>query len=262
MSADDLIAQGMRIAPFVALVSLRVAVVLALLPAPFGELAPTRIRAVLSFMIAYALSIPTLGSAYSLSVDPPVLFVSALAELIVGAVIGLTARVIMAAAESAGTLAGNAMGLGFAGQVDPVFGGEGVPTSLLTSSLAVLIFFALRGHHTVLEALSASLTLAPCGNGFPSLRYESLTMVGARIVMQGLRIASPVVATMFVVQLGTALVARAAPRVQIFALSFGVSVSIGALVLLMSAPELAQGLVAIISSIPDQIARVMPGVRE
>ena len=259
MNATALITEGMKIAPFVALVSLRVAVVLALLPAPFGELAPTRIRAALSFVLAYVLSLPTLGSALSLSLEPTTMLVSGLAELVIGTSIGLTVRVAMAAAESAGTLAGNAMGLGFAGQVDPLFGSEGVPTTMITSSLAVLIFFVLRGHHIVLEALSASLTVAPCGGGFPALHLEGLTTLGSRMVMQGLRIASPVVATMFIVQLGTALVARAAPRVQIFALSFGVSVSIGALVLLLSAPELAHGIAVVISSIPDTIAQVMPG---
>jgi flagellar biosynthetic protein FliR len=259
VTSTSLIEEGMRIAPFVAMVSLRVGVVLALLPAPFGELAPTRVRAALSFVLAYVLSIPTLGGAFAMSFEPPALFVSGLSELIIGAVIGLTVRVTMAAAESAGTLAGNAMGLGFASQIDPLFGSEGVPTTMITSSLAVLIFFVLHGHHVVLEALSASLTLAPCGHGFPALRLESLASIGGRIVMQGLRIAAPVVATMFIVQLGTALVARAAPRVQIFALSFGVSVSIGALVLLMSAPELAQSIAAIIGSIPNTLAQVMPG---
>lgn len=261
MNATELISQGMRIAPYVALVSLRVAVVLALLPAPFGELAPVRIRAALSFVLAYVLALPGLGNAYTLSFEPASLLVSGLSELIVGAVIGLTVRVTLAAAESAGTLVGNAMGLGFAGQMDPLFGSEGLPTTTLTSSLAVLIFFVLRGHHVVLEALSASLTLAPSGAGFPALRMASLPLVGARIITQGLRIAAPVVATMFIVQLGTALVARAAPRVQIFALSFGVSVSIGALVLLMSAPELAQSIAGTISTIPDALVQVMPGGR-
>jgi len=251
----------MNIAPFVTLVSLRVGVVLALLPAPFGELAPGRIRAALSFVLAYVLAIPTLGNAFSLSLEPPALLVSGLSELVIGAVIGLTVRVALAAAESAGTLAGNAMGLGFAGQMDPLLGSEGVPTTMLTSSLAVLIFFVLHGHHVVLQAVSATLTLAPCGQGFPNLHMEGLVTLGARIITQGLRIASPVVGTMFLVQLGTALVARAAPRVQIFALSFGVSVSIGALVLVLSAPQLAQGLGNLIAGIPAMIAHVLPGAR-
>lgn len=258
MNASTLIAQALRIAPLIGLVSLRVAVVFALMPAPFGELAPVRVRAALSFMVAFVIALPTLGDASSLSVEPAQLLLSALTELIVGAVIGLTVRVTLAVAEIAGTLAGNAMGLGFAQHVDPLFGSEGVPTSSLIGSLGVLIFFVLRGHHVVLEALSASLTLAPCGGGFPSMNPARLALLGTRMVAQGLRIASPVVATMFVVQLGTALVARAAPRVQVFALSFGVSVSIGALVLLMCAPEVAQGLAALVHGIADHLVELLP----
>jgi flagellar biosynthesis protein FliR len=259
MLAKQLIEEGLKVAPLVALVSLRVAVVFALMPSPFGEVAPGRIRAVLSFLVALALTLPSLGHVALPSMDPPALFVSALSELFVGAVIGLTARVTLAAAEIAGTLAGNAMGLGFASQIDPLFGSEGVPTSSIINSLGVLIFFVLRGHHVLIEALSASLILAPCGAGFPEFRPENLLRLGGQMVAQGLRIASPVVATMFLVQLGTALIARAAPRVQIFALSFGVTVSIGGLILVMSAPQLAQALANVIATIPDTLAQMLPG---
>ena len=257
MNANALIAEALRVAPFVALVSLRVAVVFSLLPSPFGELAPMRIRAALSFVVAFALTLPSLGHAHSLSTEPAALLVSSLSELLVGAVIGLTARVTLAAAEAAGTLAGNAMGLGFANQIDPLFNSEGVPTTTVMGSLAALIFFVLRGHHVVIEALSASLTVMPCGGDFPRFDSYQLLTIGSRIVAQGLRIAAPVVATMFIVQLGTALVARAAPRVQVFALSFGVSVSAGALVLLISAPQLAQGLANLIGAMPDTLAQLL-----
>ena len=259
MRVAELATEGLRVAPYVMLVSLRVGVLFALLPAPFGEVAPVRIRAVLGFLVAFAISLPSLGNAYGLSVDPPVLLIGSLTELMVGAVMGLTVRTTLAAADSAGTLAGTAMGLGFANQIDPLFGGEGVPTSAIMNSLAVLIFFVLNGHHVVLEALSASLTLAPPGGGIPSFQFDELIVLGSKIVAQGLRIASPVVATMFIVQLGLALVARAAPRVQIFALSFGVTITIGALILVMSAPQLAQTIGATIATIPDALARVMPG---
>lgn len=257
MDSTALITEGMRIAPYVALVSLRVAVVLALLPAPFGELSPSLIRAALSFILAFAIALPTLGNAMTLSTDPSHLLTDGLTELFVGSVIGLTVRVSLAAAEAAGTIAGNAMGLGFASQLDPLFNSQGVPTSSLVSSLAVVVFFVLRGHHVVIEALSASLTFAPCGHGFPRFEPTHLLTLGSKMVAQGLRIASPVVATMFVVQLGTALVARAAPRVQIFSLSFGVAVSLGALVMVMSAPQLAQGVASTISAIPDTLVQML-----
>lgn len=259
MNATALMAEGMRIAPFLALVSLRIAVALSLMPAPFGELAPARIRAALSFVLAFAITLPTLGGALTLPLEPGPLFISSLSETLVGSVIGLTVRVSLAAAEAAGTLAGNAMGLGFANQIDPLFHSEGVPTTSLMSSFAVMIFFVLHGHHTVIEALSASLTIAPCGGGFPTFEPTHLLMLGTRIVAQGLRIASPVVGTMFIVQLGTALVARSAPKVQVFSLTFGVSVSIGALILVVSAPQFAQGMATTIASIPDTLAMLLLG---
>jgi flagellar biosynthetic protein FliR len=259
MNASAMIAEALRLVPFVALVSLRVAVMLAMLPAPFGELAPARIRAALSFVIAFCLTLPTLGSAHDVPLEPGPLLVSSLAELMVGAVIGLTARVTLAAAEAAGTIAGNAMGLGFANTVDPLFGDEGMPTTTLMGSLSVLIFFVLQGHHVLLQALSASLTLAPCGRGFPPFHADRMVVLGARIMAQGLRIAAPVVATMFVVQLGMALASRAAPRVQVFALSFGMAVSVGALLLVACAPQIAQALADLITGIPDLLAQLLPG---
>ena len=259
MRVTELATEGLRVAPYVMLVSVRVAVLFSMLPAPFGEVAPVRIRAVLGFLVAFSISIPSLGNAYGLSTEPAVLFIGSLTEMLVGAVMGLTVRTVLAAADTAGTLAGNAMGLGFANQIDPLFGGEGVPTSAIMNSIAVMLFFVLNGHHVVLQALSASLTLAPPGGEVPEFQLDQLVVLGSRIVAQGLRIASPVVATMFIVQLGLALVARAAPRVQIFALSFGVTVTIGALILVMSAPQLAQTIGSTIATIPDSLAHVMPG---
>jgi flagellar biosynthetic protein FliR len=249
----------LRVAPFVALVSLRVAFVLALMPAPFGEVAPARIRGALSFLLALVLCIPHLSRAPHLVIAPGPLLVAAVTELFVGAVIGLTVRVTLAAAEIAGTIAGNAMGLGFASSIDPVFGQEAVPTTTIMNSLGVLTFFALRGHHAVFEALFASLSLLPAGEALPTLQGPELMSLGANMLAQGLRIASPVVATMFIVQLGTALVARAAPKVQIFALSFGVLVSVGSLVLVASAPQVAGAISASTSSLLPTLTRVLRG---
>jgi flagellar biosynthetic protein FliR len=249
----------MRLAPYVALVSLRIALVLALMPAPFGDLAPMRIRAALGLLLALVLSIPHFGSALTIDPSPAALIAAAVSELLAGAVIGLTVRVTLAACEIAGTIAGNAMGLGFAGSVDPIFGQESLPTTTVMNSLAVLAFFLLRGHHVVFEALFASLSLLPPGGPPHGLHAAEMVTLGSGMVAQGLRIASPVVATMFIVQLGTGLMARAAPRVQIFALSFGVAVSVGALVLLTSAPQLSQSISHTLGGLGVSLVRVLRG---
>jgi flagellar biosynthetic protein FliR len=256
---NAIVLELLRIAPYIALVSLRVAFVLAMMPAPFGEVAPVRIRGALSFMLALVLCIPHISRAPLLVIAPGPLLVAAITELLVGAVIGLTVRVTLAAAEIAGTVAGNAMGLGFAASIDPLFGSEAVPTTTIMNSLGVLTFFALRGHHAVFEALFASLSLLPAGEPLQHVNSPELLSLGGSMVAQGLRIASPVVATMFIVQLGTALVARAAPKVQIFALSFGVLVSVGALVLVASAPQVAGAISTSVSSLLPTLTSVLRG---
>lgn len=256
---SEIVLTLMRIAPFIALVSLRVAIVLALMPSPFGDMAPMRIRAALSFLLAMVLCIPHLGRAPHLVIEPGPLLVAGVTEIFVGSVIGITARVTLAAAEIAGTIAGNAMGLGFAGSIDPLFGQEALPTTVLMNSLGILTFFALRGHHSLFEALYASLSLVPAGEPLSAIQANELTRLGATMVAQGLRIAAPVVATLFIVQLGTALVARAAPRVQVFALSFGVTISVGALVLVTSAPQVASAISASTSSLLPMLTRVLRG---
>ena len=179
MRAIDLVNQGLDVIPYLMLVSLRVGVMFSMLPAPFGDVAPPTVRAVLAFLVSFAITLPTLGNAYRMSTEPVDLLIGALTETVVGAVIGVTVRAALAAAEAAGTIAGTAMGLNFASQVDPLFGGESVPTAHIMNSLAVLIFFVLTGHHVVLEALSATLTLAPPGGDVPSFDGTALVVTPA-----------------------------------------------------------------------------------
>ena len=222
---STIVLELMRIAPFIALVSLRVVVVLALLPAPFGDLAPMRIRATLSSWWRWCSAYLTLSGT-----QPRHRPRSAAGGGRDGDFCRfrhrLTARITLAAAEMRAPSRAMRWASASPARSTRCSGEETLPTTTIMNSLGILTFFALRGHHAVFEALYASITLIPAGETIHSLRAPELTALGAGMVAQGLRIAAPVVATMFITQLGTALIARAAPRVQIFALSFGVTVSV------------------------------------
>ena len=147
--------------PFIFLVSLRVGIVFASLPAPFGSVTPVRIRVVLTLFVSLALCAARQDGAPVIELEPVTLGRAALGELLVGAVIGLTVRVTLAAAEVAGNLAGTSMGQGFAASVDPTFGEQALPVGRLLGALMVLIFFAMDGHHVMLAALAWSLDASP-----------------------------------------------------------------------------------------------------
>lgn len=248
------------IIPFVMLVSLRVGVALSAMPAPFGDLAPMKVRAALAFMIGFALATPLLGTPAALVGDHPVVLLRAAGgEVLVGAVIGVTVRVILAAISVAGTAVGFSSGLAFAQSVDPAFGESMTPVARAMGTLGIAFFLAMHGHHVVLDALAATMRTAPPGNVFGALELGGIVHVGGSVVAHGLRMSAPVVATMFIVQLGMALTSRAAPRVQIFQLTFAVAVSTGLLLLFVATPSLAPAIASEIRSLPGLLATVFRG---
>lgn len=245
--------------PFFFLVFLRVGVMLASLPAPFGSGAPAPVRVALAFFLAVAVCTPRWGHAPVVPLAPLPLGAAALGEALVGAVIGLTVRVTLAAAEVAGNVVSLSMGQGFAGTVDPAFGEQMLPVGRLLGALAILLFFALSGHHAMLSALAFSLGHAPVGEALGRVVHGGLVGTGADLVAQGLRIASPIVGAMFIVQLGMGLVARSAPRVQVFALTFAITSAVGGLVLFAAAPTVAAALAAHLADLPALLRAALTG---
>ncbi|HJL19598.1 MAG TPA: flagellar biosynthetic protein FliR [Sandaracinaceae bacterium LLY-WYZ-13_1] len=245
--------------PFLFLVFLRVGILIASLPAPFGSGAPVQVRVALALFVTLAVCGPHWSDAPAIPLEALPLGRAALGELLVGAVIGLTVRVTLAAAEVAGNLAGLSMGQGFAATVDPTFGEQMLPVARVLSALAVLIFFALSGHHVTLRALAASLRLAPVGDSLSHAVHAGTVEIGAGLLAQGLRIASPVVGTMFLVQIGMGLIARSAPRVQIFSLTFAITSAVGGVVLFAAMPSVAAALAETLRELPTLLRSALGG---
>ena len=245
--------------PFVLLVSVRVGVMLASLPAPFGSGAPPQIRVALGLFITIALCTPHFADPPIIPLEPVTLAVAGLGELMVGAVIGLTVRVMLAAAEVAGNVAGMSMGQGFAASIDPAFGEKMLPLGRLLSALMVLIFLSLNGHHVTFASLAWSLDALPVGNALGHAVHGDTVSIGADLMARGLRIASPILAAMFIVQLGMGLIARSAPRVQIFSLTFAITSAVGAVVLFAALPSVTGALVETLGRLPLDLQNALGG---
>lgn len=246
--------------PLVFLVSIRVVVTFSMMPAPFGGLSPMPVRAAVAFAVAVAVTLPRTPLLDAPDLALLALGRSALGEFLVGAVIGLTVRVTLAAVNVAGTLAGFSMGLGYAESLDPQLGETSLAASQLFGMVGSAFFLFLGGHHVVLRTLGATVVALPPGDAFAVMASDGLLEIGADLMAHGLRIAAPVVATLFIVQLGMGLVARSAPRVQIFALSFAVAATAGLLTLVAAAPSLVVAIGNQVGRLPDLLSAVL-GVR-
>lgn len=262
---DRFLASAVVLMPMLFLLSARIGAALAALPAPLGDVAPMRIRATLAFLVALVLTLPhrELAEAVGPRVmhDPWALLPAVVGEVLLGGAIGLVVRLALGAVSIGGALMGFSSGLAFAQSVDPALGEMSTPVSRGLNALAVAIFFSLEGHHAVLSSLAHSVQTAPPGHVLGALVdggvFEGAFNMGARIFDYGLRIAAPVMATLFMVQVGLALASRAAPRVHIFQLSFAIAVSAGLITLDLAMPSITPTIAQLLREIPTLLGNML-----
>jgi flagellar biosynthetic protein FliR len=149
-------------------------------------------------------------------------------EVIVGAVLGLTARLTLSALEVAGATIANQMGLGFATAVDPNQGQQGILVGNLLAMLGVALIFATDMHHLAIGALDHSYTIFKPGEIMPvnDVTQLMLTIVSSAFKI-GVQLAAPFLVFGLLFNLGLGILARLMPQLQVFFLGLPISILIG-----------------------------------
>jgi flagellar biosynthetic protein FliR len=163
-------------------------------------------------------------------------FVAA-AELAVGIVTGLTARIVLSRVAIAGQLMGLSLGLGFAAQYDVHAGESAGVLRSLTSSIAGLAFLATGGLEAIVRSAGSSpadiTQLATLG---PAFIHHATAAFG-----HGVALAAPILLSAFVGNVALAVMNRAAPAVNVFSIALSAVLILGGLVLLATAANLVGG---------------------
>lgn len=205
---------------------------------------PVRVGLALFFSVAAQPSLPEMPV---LPLDSPALMLSLVAQqLIIGITMGFAVRLVLAALEFAGELVGLQMGLNFAGFFDPGTGSQGTATARFFGTLAAFLFVAINGHLLLIQALANSFHAFPVGSEpFAFLRTAQPQRWGAEIFMAGLWIAMPVMALLLFVNLALGIISRVAPQMNVFAVGFPLTVSLGLVGLLATLPLMQTPLEAV-----------------
>jgi flagellar biosynthetic protein FliR len=216
------------------LVFARIGTMVMLLPG-LGELSvPTRVRLTVALVLT-AILLPLHRNAYALdlrSLGPVMLTLGQ--EMLVGAVLGLTARLTMSALHVAGSVIAQQIGLGFVTAVDPHQGQQNVIVGNFLTVLAVTLIFATDMHHLVLAGLNDSYTLFRPGEIPLTGDIAALvTRTIAAAFRVGIQLAAPLLAFALLFNLGLGLLARLMPQMQVFFVGMPLSILGGFLILLL-----------------------------
>jgi flagellar biosynthetic protein FliR len=227
----------MDITPLVRLGLLLIRPGMLFLTAPaFGStFAPAPVKIGLTVIIAVAMApvapIPPIGASFALAA-------AVLHEIAIGLALALALSVLIAAAELGGQLSGFQMGLSYSAIVDPQSGVRNNTIAALYANLTTIAFFLVNGHHAFLRALRQSYLALPIGGTViagSSMPQAVIHLLGLVFVL-GARIGAPIVIVLVATDLGLALVARAAPALNLLAVGPSIRATVGLLVLAFVAP--------------------------
>jgi flagellar biosynthetic protein FliR len=127
------------------------------------------------------------------------------------------------------------MGLGFAVFVDQTRGVHVPVLGQLFLLLAALVFLALDGHLTLIQFLASSFHSLPiAAGGLDAIAIAGILEWSSQLFSVATRLALPAIAALIVVNLSFGVMSRAAPTLNLFAVGFPVTLSVGFLVLLIS----------------------------
>jgi flagellar biosynthetic protein FliR len=207
---------------------MRISLVLFLMPFYGGEQLPATVKGALCVVLAWALW-PQLS--FPGEMMPKSMWLIALmlvGEVILGLCLMLVVRVLFAAVQTGGQIIGFQMGFSMINVIDPLTGQQVVITSHFLYMTTLLTFLALDGHLYLLRGLADSFALVPPGGILitPAL-HGGLMELAADMFLLAVRIAAPVMAALFLVDLALALVGRAAPQMHVLILGFPIKIAVG-----------------------------------
>jgi flagellar biosynthetic protein FliR len=181
---------------------------------------PLRIRAALAVAVAASIT-PLLVASAPSQLSLSALLLAALAELGIGALIGISLGIVIMAAEVAGTIAGQQAGLALSHVVDPTLGEEISVLGQIYTVTITLVFLAIGGHRAAMAAVLDSYRLIPL---FSFRMEESAILLLVQSLtaafILGIRLAGPVLIALFLSGTAMAFLSRTMPQLNILSVGF------------------------------------------
>lgn len=212
----------------VLLVSLRLAAVLIMTPVLYAFPMPSTIRVLVVVALSVMLTMAFPGWRVDAQIGVGEVFVAAVSELALGAVLGLSIMLAFAAFSVAGALLDVQIGYGIAQVLDPVTKRQ-VP--ILTAGfnlIAVVVFFLVNGHHALMRGLVYGFERFPPGRPWQIAQAAGPVLKQvAGLFTLGFALAAPVVFCILLVEVGLGVLARNLPQMNMFAMGIPVKILVG-----------------------------------
>lgn len=167
---------------------------------------------------------------------------SILLNVVVGALIGYMAQLIVLAVEAGADMINMQMGLSSAMVLDPTTSSQVSILSKIMALLGILVFIHLGGVYWLIRALMRSFEIFPLfSTSIPLaqiVNMEYLISMSSNVLFMGLQIAAPVLLATLGQDIILGVISKTAPQVNVFQLSFLFKPVLGAAIMIWILPML------------------------
>ena len=219
------------------LASVRILAWLAVVPPFSGRSIPMMAKVVLSLGLAFAI-VPEGGA---IPLDTVGLLVNVGTQVLIGVSMGFVTYLILAAIAAAGSLIDVFGGFSLAQGFDPLSMNQNTVFGKFHQMLATVLLFVSGGHLLVIGGLLRTFHFLPLGTtpdwaGAPDVLVTAFSM----FFVTAVQIAMPMIAVLFIADLGLALLTKVAPQLNAINVMFPAKIGLTLLLLGMSLPVLPQ----------------------
>jgi flagellar biosynthesis protein FliR len=222
-----------QIVPVYVLVLVRIGAMMMYAPLIGSAQIPRQVKAMIACILALAVA---------RGLPPPVIPIHSLGllavgiggEMIFGLAIGMIMSFCFIAAQWAGDLIGQQVGINLSETFDPQYGTQGAILGNLFFMLTLVVFLSINGHRAMLMGVRASfdsLPLLSVGMNRPLLGmivglFETSTQLA-------LQLAAPVLVSLLVVDMALGFIGKTMPQLNVMSMGLSLRAIVGMIVLIV-----------------------------
>jgi flagellar biosynthetic protein FliR len=211
-----------------------------------------RIPAILVFAFAALISSPKVALPES-AINVAIMLIG---ELMFGSLIGLLPLLVISGIQTAAGIASTTMGLQASQLIDPTLQTSVADLSRIYGDMTILVFLSLGGHYFVFYAASGLAGVLEPGTFLMSGKaIEIFVNHSADIFHIGVLFSAPVLVALLVTNVVLGLISRAIPSVNVFIISFPLTIGVGLFLSIFLFSEL-------VPFITPWVTRLDPAIRE
>ena len=235
------------------LASVRIVAWLAVVP-PFSSRAvPNTAKVVLSLGLAFAVA-PALKET-SLPTTTLGLAGETVTQVAIGASMGFVTFLLLSAISAAGSLIDVFGGFSLAQGFDPLGMNSNTVFGTFHQMLGTMILFVTNGHMLVLGGLLSTFRFLPVGAALDTTHAGDVAVSAFRVFfVTAVQIALPMIAVLFLADLGLALLTKVAPQLNAINVMFPAKIGLTLMLLGLSLPVLQQAVPRLVDLVTQAMA--------